>query len=472
MINPQIRTLTSLIDDIKKGSICVPPFQRDFVWTREQIKDLFKSIQQNYPIGSILLWKPDQTYDWKQNDLIGKYKLNNQTKGGIFILDGYQRLSSIFSCLVNQTTSQLAVDPLVDGSLFDLYYDLSDESFIYLRSASSRKPYQVPLSVFMSTSEFRRYSRTQIEPIVDPMEIDRYLDHADELSRKLIDYQITCVEIKGADIAEAVDIFSRLNSKGVEISMDWMVNALSYDFDFRFADVMDELIYWIEDQDFGTIKRDTIFRCFQSSFGKMYFDQGDVTKLARRPDFKDKILRSIDNIHKAILFLKEEIKMPNCKFLPYGNQLIFIMEFFKHYPSPSQEQKNDLATWFWRTTYSNYFTICSLTDQRKAYEYFVDNLICGNTEELFYTEGKLSQYEILPFPKKIQLGSVRSQAVCLYIEKFMPGLIINKNDKRTKKFYEKIVYHYKDKIAETEKEFVRSLGFYYKEDEMYQIIED
>ena len=462
IINPQIRTLTSLIDDIKKGSICVPPFQRDFVWTREQIKELFKSIQQNYPIGSILLWKPDQAYDWKPNNVIGKYRLDIQSNGSVYILDGYQRLSTIFSCLVNQSSSNLRTAPLVESGLFNLYYDLSDESFIYLRSASSCKPYQVPLSVFMSTSEFRKYSRTNVEPYVNVAEVDKYLDRADELSRKLIDYQITCVEIKGADISEAVDIFSRLNSKGVEISMDWMVNALTYDLHFRFADKIDELICWIEDQGFGTMKRDTIFRCFQSSFGKMYFDQGDVTKLARRPDFKDKILRSIDNIQNAILFLKEEIRMPNCKFLPYGNQLIFLMEFFKHYPNPSQEQKNALATWFWRTTYSNYFTICSLTDQRKAYEYFVDNLNCDNTEELFYTDGNLSQYEILPFPKKIQLGAVRSLAVCLFIEKFTRLIRDEKlMKKRTNVFYDGIIAKHKNEIIKNEQSFVESLGFEY-----------
>ena len=65
--------------------------------------------------------------------------------------------------------------------------------------------------------------------------------------------------------------------------------------------------------------------------------------------------------------------MPNCKFLPYGTQLIFLMEFFNHYPNPKKDQKESLEIWFWKTTYSNYFTICSLTDQRKAYEEVVMN---------------------------------------------------------------------------------------------------
>lgn len=462
LINPQIRTLTSLIEDIKKGNICVPPFQRDFVWTREKIRDLFKSIQQNYPIGSILLWRPDKEYDWKINRTIGKYELTNQDKGDTYILDGYQRLSSIFSCLVSPNSSMNSSQ--VDSTLFDLYYDLSDESFIYLRSVGSRKPYQIPLYVFMSTSEFRKYSRVNMEPYIgNATELDVYLDRADELSRKLIDYQLTCVEIKGADIEEAVEIFSRLNSKGEEISIDWMVNALSYKLDFRFANVMDELINWIADIDFGTIKRDTIFRCFQSSFDKIYFDQKHVEKLARRPDFKDRILQAVENIKSAILFLKDDIMMPNCKFLPYGTQLIFLMEFFNHYPNPKKEQKESLEIWFWKTTYSNYFTISSLTDQRKAYEHFVDALKCEDLDNLFYMENTLNQLETLPFPKKIQLGAVRSLAVCLFIEKFTPLISDEKSKKkRTNVFYDSLITEHKNEIIKNEQYFVEWLGFQYK----------
>lgn len=462
LINPQIRTLTSLIDDIKKGNICVPPFQRDFVWTREKIRDLFKSIQQNYPIGSILLWRPDERYDWNINRTIGKYELENQENGDTYILDGYQRLSSIFSCLVSPNATMNSSQ--VDSTLFDLFYDLSDESFVYLRSANSRKPYQIPLYVFMSTSEFRKYSRSYMEPFIqNATELDVYLDRADDLSRKLIDYQLTCVEIKGADIEEAVEIFSRLNSKGEEISIDWMVNALSYQSGFRFANVMDELIAWIADNDFGTIKRDTIFRCFQSSFDKIYFDQKHVEKLARRSDFQDRIRNAVDDIKAAVLFLKKDIKMPNCKFLPYGNQLIFLMEFFNHYPNPKKDQKESLETWFWKTTYSNYFTICSLTDQRKAYEHFTDALKCENLDDLFFTENNLKEFETLPFPQKIQLGAVRSLAVCLFIERFIPQIIEEQEKKkRTNLFYDKLIAKHKTSIIQKEQTFVEWLGFQYK----------
>lgn len=463
IINPQIRTLKSLMDEIRFGKVCVPPFQRDFVWGRDQIKDLFQSIQRNYPIGSILLWKPNQKYDWRPNYNIGRYRLDNEEDGNTYILDGYQRLSTIFSCLTNpETTSLNNSDNNVDKTLFDLYYDLSDETFLYLRSKSSRQPYQVPLYVFMSTSEFRKYSRMYIEPNANPEMLDTYLDKADNLSRTLVDYQLACVDIKGADIEEAVDIFSRLNSKGVEISIDWMVNALSYNTGFRFADLMDELVGDIEAMGFGTLKRNALFRCFQSSFGKLYFDQNEIDKLAKRSDFSIIIKKSAKNIKKAVSFLMDRVKMPSNKFLPYVSQLIFIMVFFEKIDTPTDEQKEALEKWFWLTTYSNYFTMSSLSEQRKAYVQFVDSLTANKMDSLFYISDKVEQYETLPFPEKIQLGSVRCSAVCIFVEAHMHQLITNESSVRSSFFYGRLLMENKDSIQNAEEEFVKSLGILYK----------
>ena len=47
-IETQIRSLVRLLADLQEGTLQVPPFQRDFVWTRDDIKELFESIKNNY----------------------------------------------------------------------------------------------------------------------------------------------------------------------------------------------------------------------------------------------------------------------------------------------------------------------------------------------------------------------------------------------------------------------------------------
>ena len=54
---PLPEKITDLAVDVLDGTIRLPKFQRDFVWTRQQVLDLLDSIARGYPIGSFLLWK-------------------------------------------------------------------------------------------------------------------------------------------------------------------------------------------------------------------------------------------------------------------------------------------------------------------------------------------------------------------------------------------------------------------------------
>lgn len=54
---PLPEKITDLAADVLDGTIRLPKFQRDFVWTRQQVLDLLDSIARGYPIGSFLLWK-------------------------------------------------------------------------------------------------------------------------------------------------------------------------------------------------------------------------------------------------------------------------------------------------------------------------------------------------------------------------------------------------------------------------------
>ena len=53
---PQTRTFSGLIEEIKKGQIKIPQFQRDFVWTIQKSAGLIDSILKGYPIGTFIFW--------------------------------------------------------------------------------------------------------------------------------------------------------------------------------------------------------------------------------------------------------------------------------------------------------------------------------------------------------------------------------------------------------------------------------
>ena len=63
--------MTTILDRIKNGKILIPKFQRDFVWNIGQMLDLFDSILKGFPIGSLILWTPEQDKFMTIDDIEG-----------------------------------------------------------------------------------------------------------------------------------------------------------------------------------------------------------------------------------------------------------------------------------------------------------------------------------------------------------------------------------------------------------------
>ena len=82
--------LEKLVKFIETRHIAVPEFQRGFVWKTAQVKKLFDSLINQYPVGSFILWETSKNIDART--LSGE-KL---PKRKFLILDGQQRLASIY----------------------------------------------------------------------------------------------------------------------------------------------------------------------------------------------------------------------------------------------------------------------------------------------------------------------------------------------------------------------------------------
>jgi uncharacterized protein with ParB-like and HNH nuclease domain len=72
-VKPNVHRLIQFLSFIEDGEFKIPTFQRDFVWGNKEKLELFDSISKEYPIGSILLWKPTSTFANRPN--IGPYEM-------------------------------------------------------------------------------------------------------------------------------------------------------------------------------------------------------------------------------------------------------------------------------------------------------------------------------------------------------------------------------------------------------------
>lgn len=106
------------LENIKNGKYVMPAFQRQYVWSMEQIEKLWDSILLNYPIATFLFWHVDDdnvtwdtyfcnfldevTFDSRKQADSVNYELSNigVKITNTAVLDGQQRLTSLFLSLL------------------------------------------------------------------------------------------------------------------------------------------------------------------------------------------------------------------------------------------------------------------------------------------------------------------------------------------------------------------------------------
>jgi uncharacterized protein with ParB-like and HNH nuclease domain len=105
-IIPDKRKVVRLVEQAYGGEICLPNFQRDFVWTREEVADLVRSIVRGYFIGSLLLLRCEKNNPpFAPVFLRGAEPNVRDPRPELLVLDGQQRLSALIYALTGPDLS-------------------------------------------------------------------------------------------------------------------------------------------------------------------------------------------------------------------------------------------------------------------------------------------------------------------------------------------------------------------------------
>lgn len=95
-------TLEELLRDVSTGKIQLPDFQRQWVWDDVHIRELIASVVKSFPIGAVMLLSTEgDGVRFKPRPVEG-VSLPQNRKPKLLILDGQQRLTSLYLALVNQ----------------------------------------------------------------------------------------------------------------------------------------------------------------------------------------------------------------------------------------------------------------------------------------------------------------------------------------------------------------------------------
>jgi uncharacterized protein with ParB-like and HNH nuclease domain len=426
-IKPDKGNMSEYIKNFEKGLLQVPAFQRDFVWTNEKKLDLFDSIKKGYPIGSVLLWQPafenEKSYEDFSGDKLGSYTIPKRNSNSFFILDGFQRLSTLIGCLLHPEKAKqkgIVRNEKDWQKEFNIVYNLKDEQFEIGRNF--KEFFQVPIYKLVDGKEFFQFQKN----LFDDDEVNtKYIERYEEISLIIQNYELPNINVYGGSISEAIDIFQRLNSTGAPITTDWVINAraMGKDINFRLGDKIDNLLEnELSRYNFQNIRRLVILQCITNSFGGVYFDQiskNDNKKLevlVDKPEFIPVTEKTFLAIERGVKFLFEELLVLDAKYIPYNNQMIFVTDFFNKIDLPTERQIQEFKEWFWITSYSNYFTIYNLSKQRIAYNKFQEFIKDENVDPVFYDSK--DAFETLEFPDKIEMGSVRKKTLALFMTNY------------------------------------------------------
>ena len=92
--------LSQIQYNIENGIYAIPDFQRDFEWDLETSAKLLDSWIKGYPFGSFILWTTDEELcPIKKIGNITVFDKKDPTEKITYVLDGQQRITSIFAAL-------------------------------------------------------------------------------------------------------------------------------------------------------------------------------------------------------------------------------------------------------------------------------------------------------------------------------------------------------------------------------------
>lgn len=210
MLGRQNMKLSTVLDQIDMGSIALPEFQRGYVWNRNQVRKLMRSMYQGYPVGSLLIWETET----ENADARGDAPL---AKGTVkLLLDGQQRITSLYGIVRGKPPRFFEGNA---QAFSGLWFNLELEDFEFYAPIKMRDdPLWIDVSELM-----QKGTGDYIQRIVQTPELQHnvslYLDRINSVNNiKERDFHVEVVTGHDKTVDTVVDIFNEVNSGGTKLS--------------------------------------------------------------------------------------------------------------------------------------------------------------------------------------------------------------------------------------------------------------
>lgn len=349
------RQLTELMKEVDSGAAQLPDFQRGWVWDDGRIRALILSIIHNFPVGAAMFLEyGNESIHFKHKPIEGS-PANPDKEPDELILDGQQRLTSLYNALYSKNPVHTRTDK---GKDIDRYYYLDIAKALDPKSDDEEVIISVPASKQI-TSDFGRKVETDLTTreqefklkmfplniILDTSEEQNwqndyyaYHDYNADIIRQFTElfsnvinptqqYQMPVIRLDKTTPKEAVcQVFENVNTGGVSLTVFELVTAIFAMDDFQLRKDWEErkekyfsgdLLSKVTATDFLTVL--TLLSSFKAG-GTVSCKKKDVLALTL-DEYKKYADDLCDGFSLAEKLLKEE-RIFSSDDLPYSTQLI------------------------------------------------------------------------------------------------------------------------------------------------------
>ena len=378
--------LSELLNDLHKGKTQLPDFQRGWIWDDNHIRAIIASISMGYPIGALMLMETGGDNVRFKPRLVEGVELDSPPNPDQLILDGQQRLTSLYLSLLTskpvKTTNdkkddierlyylamRQCLDPEVDR--FDAVLSIPSDRMvksdfgrkIELDVSTREKEYDnrlFPVSLIFNASGYAEWKMAYREYFDHDKDESRFLDRFDiEIWLRLQKYKVPIIELLNNTPKEAVcEVFEQVNTGGVVLTVFELMTATFAADDFQLRqdwnkrkEQLDEhkVLVDVDETNFLTAvtllasyKRHLIHKTAVSCKRK------DVLKLSLE-EYKNNAELILHGMIMVARFLARE-KVFDEKGLPYQTQLIPLSAVCAMLDTRFEEDpiRRKLAKWYW-----------------------------------------------------------------------------------------------------------------------------
>jgi len=343
---PHSRGFRGLINDIERGQIKIPQFQREFVWDLNKSASLMDSIVKGYPIGTLIFWKTKERLRSIRN--LGNCILPEPDYSDFieYVLDGQQRLTSLFACLkgleIERESGKL-------DNYAEMYINLEaneDEEIVVINKEGINEQSLIKITDLL----YGGITLLACYP-------SHFLPKLEEYKSRIESYNYSIILIKEAAIDIATEIFTRINVGGRPLSVFEIMVAKTFDpeRDFDLAEKYKNFIETLTPLNYETIPAATVLQTVSILLEKDCTSK-QILKLDKAR-FIDMWGDAIDAIYSAVEYFKGFYRIPVSQLLPYTALIVpFAYFFYLHKDRPNGNIQKYLQDFFFRVSLSGRYS--------------------------------------------------------------------------------------------------------------------